>query len=132
METILTGGPIKYNWGAKGFESAAVAAGCVCSGQRDAGSSVPAGGGGTGASRAYSKLGCENKRCFSSSPGSFSHLGTLPGSDLAGLAAGVRADGSCSSCAEPLLSAVCSGRGSGSSEASELQEGGEDQGMQLR
>lgn len=63
-----------------------------------------------------------------SSPGSLSHLGTLPGSDLAGLAAWVCGDGSCSPCVDPLVTALSSGGGSGSSE---LVGGDGDRSMQL-
>lgn len=66
-----------------------------------------------------------------SSPGSLSHLGTFPGSDLVGLAAWACADGSCSSCVDLLVPAVGSRGGSGSSEAGKLEEGVGDWSMQL-
>lgn len=68
-----------------------------------------------------------------SSPGSLSHLGTFPGSDLVGLAAGVCADvSSCSSCEGPLVSECGSWPFGGSSEMASLQEGRGDWRMQLR
>lgn len=67
-----------------------------------------------------------------SSPGSLSHLGTLPGSDLVGLAACVCADGSGSACVGPLVSAFGSGGGGSSSEPVELGGVTEAWSMQLR
>lgn len=58
------------------------------------------------------------------SPGSLSHLGTLPGSDLVGLGAWV-------SCADPLVS-TSSGEGDSSSELPELEVGTGECSMQLR
>lgn len=66
-----------------------------------------------------------------SSPGSFSHLGTLPGSDLVGLGAWVWADGSGSSCVSLLESFAGSGGGRGSWTPAELEKVSEGWIMQL-
>ena len=65
-----------------------------------------------------------------SSPGSLSHLGTLPGSDLVGLAACVCADGSRSACVGPLV--FGSGGSGSSSEPVEVGGVAEAWSMQLR
>lgn len=63
---------------------------------------------------------CAN-HSLQSSPGSLSHLGTFPGSDLAALGAWVCADGSGSSWVDLLVPAPGSTGGSGSSEVAELE-----------
>lgn len=59
-------------------------------------------------------------------------MGTVPGSDLAGLAAGARAGGFCSSCADVLAPLVISGLGGGSGETAELQEDSGDRRTHLQ
>lgn len=66
-----------------------------------------------------------------SSPGSLSHLGTIPGSARAGLSVAGRAGRLCSSWADVPASPGVSWLGGGSAETAELPEGSGDRSMHL-